>query len=88
MITKKASKLLVTLLAVMLWQSSAAVQAADAYSQIVTFGDSLTDPGNAFVLLHTSSVPPFNLVPDAPPAQGVEIYCSPAGRRGMSMGVG
>ena len=70
MITKKASKLLVTLLAVMLWQSSAAVQAADAYSQIVTFGDSVTDPGNAFVLHHTSSVPPFNLVPDAPYARG------------------
>ncbi|RDK06826.1 SGNH/GDSL hydrolase family protein [Cupriavidus lacunae] len=37
----------------------------------IVFGDSLSDPGNAFVLLGTDIVPPFqSLVPSAPYARG------------------
>src|SRR5882672_2113751 len=39
--------------------------------RFVVFGDSLSDPGNAFVLLRDVEVPPFdNLIPDAPYARG------------------
>ena len=39
--------------------------------QLVVFGDSLSDPGNAFVILHKVAVPPFtSLVPSAPYARG------------------
>jgi outer membrane lipase/esterase len=39
--------------------------------RFVVFGDSLSDPGNAFVLLKDVEVPPFdNLIPDAPYARG------------------
>jgi phospholipase/lecithinase/hemolysin len=44
--------------------------AADHYQRLVVFGDSLSDPGNAFVLLKQVSVPPFQLIPDAPYARG------------------
>src|SRR5437870_5726450 len=38
---------------------------------VVVFGDSLSDPGNAFVILHKVAVPPFSsLIPDAPYARG------------------
>lgn len=40
------------------------------YSRIVAFGDSLSDPGNAFVLLKDLEIPPFDLIPDAPYARG------------------
>src|SRR2546427_12831291 len=39
-------------------------------SRIVVFGDSLTDPGNAFVITHQVSVPPYQLIPDFPYARG------------------
>jgi phospholipase/lecithinase/hemolysin len=40
-------------------------------NRFVVFGDSLSDPGNAFVLLGTSATPPFeSLIPDAPYARG------------------
>lgn len=44
--------------------------AGPAHDRIVVFGDSLSDPGNAFVLLHEVSVSPYALIPDAPYARG------------------
>ena len=41
-----------------------------AEDKIVVFGDSLSDPGNAFFLTGQSSVRPFSLLPDAPYARG------------------
>ncbi|TMG90384.1 MAG: SGNH/GDSL hydrolase family protein [Betaproteobacteria bacterium] len=39
--------------------------------RFVVFGDSLSDPGNAFVLLRDAEIPPFDsLIPDAPYARG------------------
>src|SRR5262249_29735067 len=35
-------------------------------NRFVVFGDSLTDPGNAFLILGVISTPPFSLVPSAP----------------------
>lgn len=44
---------------------------ADGPQRFVVFGDSLSDPGNAFVLLKKLEVPPFpSLIPDAPYARG------------------
>lgn len=40
------------------------------YQRVVVFGDSLSDPGNAFVLLRQVERPPFPLIPDAPYARG------------------
>ena len=42
------------------------VFAHQAYSKMVVFGDSLSDPGNAFVLTGQVSIRPFSLIPDAP----------------------
>ncbi len=57
--------------------SQASPAAAGAPQRFVVFGDSLSDPGNAFVLLRDVKVPPFlevppfdNLIPDAPYARG------------------
>src|SRR6266702_5560989 len=45
--------------------------AAGAPQRFVVFGDSLSDPGNAVVLVRDVEVPPFdNLIPDAPYARG------------------
>lgn len=39
--------------------------------RFVVFGDSLSDPGNAFVLIRNVEIPPFDsLIPDAPYARG------------------
>jgi phospholipase/lecithinase/hemolysin len=63
--------LLTTVLLVLLWQCSGGGAIAAAFSRVVVFGDSLTDPGNAFILLgHVSAVPPFELIPSAPYARG------------------
>jgi phospholipase/lecithinase/hemolysin len=43
---------------------------ASAVDRIVTFGDSLSDPGNAFALVRTSETAPFEPIPDAPYARG------------------
>lgn len=40
------------------------------YPRVVAFGDSLSDPGNAFLLIRDVEVPPFELIPDAPYARG------------------
>ena len=46
------------------------VFAHPAYNKLVVFGDSLSDPGNAFALTGQFSVRPFSLIPDAPYARG------------------
>ena len=52
-------------------QLPAAAFAGTDYQRLVVFGDSLSDPGNAFVLTGTSLVPPYtNLIPEAPYARG------------------
>jgi len=43
---------------------------AGAPQRFVVFGDSLSDPGNAFVLTGDVAVPPFSLIPNAPYARG------------------
>jgi outer membrane lipase/esterase len=48
---------------------------AGDYSRLIVFGDSLSDPGNAFALTGEQSVPPYDtlddfLVPSAPYAKG------------------
>jgi phospholipase/lecithinase/hemolysin len=68
---KSVGRIGAILLVVLLEPSAAGAGTADAYDRIVTAGDSLVDPGNAFVLLGISEVPPFAaLVPDAPYARG------------------
>lgn len=49
--------------------------AQTTFSRIVVFGDSLSDPGNAFVLRSALSTPPYDtldplLIPDSPYAKG------------------
>ena len=62
-------KLAVTLLASLALASAQAL--AGPPSRFVVFGDSLSDPGNAFVLTRDVTVPPFtSLVPDSPYARG------------------
>lgn len=43
---------------------------ASQYSRLVIFGDSLSDPGNAFVLTGMVAKKPYALIPDYPYAQG------------------
>lgn len=45
-------------------------QAGQRVQDMVVFGDSLSDPGNAFSLLGEQSLPPYLLIPDAPYAVG------------------
>ena len=48
-----------------------AVTAETDYERLVVFGDSLSDPGNAYVLTGASLVPPYTaLIPDHPYARG------------------
>src|SRR4051812_5876874 len=49
---------------------SAAAFADGRFDRLVVFGDSLSDPGNAFVLIHQVSRPPYALIPSAPYARG------------------
>jgi phospholipase/lecithinase/hemolysin len=49
----------------------AAATADTDYDRLVVFGDSLSDPGNAYVLTGMSLVPPYtDLIPDHPYARG------------------
>ncbi len=59
-----------TLLYVLALLFSLPAQADRRYSDLVFFGDSLSDPGNAFVLTGEVSRRPFQLIPDAPYAHG------------------
>ena len=65
----KNAGLLGILLALLLTGSNS-VFAHRMYSKEVVFGDSLSDPGNAFALTGQFSVRPFTLIPDAPYARG------------------
>ena len=48
-----------------------AATADTVYDRVVVFGDSLSDPGNAYVLFGMSLVPPYtDLVPEYPYAHG------------------
>lgn len=49
---------------------STSAYAQPAYTELVVFGDSLSDPGNAFVLTGEASIPPYDFIPDAPYARG------------------
>lgn len=44
--------------------------AGNSYSSVVVFGDSLSDPGNAWVLTHNQSKAPYDLIPSAAYAVG------------------
>lgn len=44
----------------------AAADQSSAFRRVVVFGDSLTDPGNAFALIGQVSLAPFDLIPSAP----------------------
>lgn len=50
------------------WTNSAI--AKDNIDRLIVFGDSLSDPGNAYILLGEQSLPPYDLIPDAPYAIG------------------
>ena len=58
-----------------LWFSTCAAAGDGELTRIVVFGDSLTDPGNAFVITHQVSVPPYQLIPVFPYARGGH-HCS------------
>jgi phospholipase/lecithinase/hemolysin len=65
---------LIACVSLVLWSPAPAV-GQPVPGQIVVFGDSLSDPGNAFAFVHTSATPPDYtldafLVPDAPYARG------------------
>ena len=68
------TKIAATVLLLLLWPIFASPGVADAYSRLVVFGDSITDPGNAFTILRTSAVPPFEPVPTPPYARGGHHY--------------
>ena len=54
-----------------LFAFAASLALAGGPQRFVVFGDSLSDPGNAFVLLRDVEIPPFDsLIPDAPYARG------------------
>lgn len=61
--------LLVVVIAVLTFGAAPPVVAGDD-QRFVVFGDSLSDSGNAFVLLMDVELPPFELIPDAPYARG------------------
>jgi len=54
----------------LLFVLSGGVFAKTTYSKLIVFGDSLSDPGNAYLLTGQLSVPPYTLIPDAPYAVG------------------
>lgn len=74
---KSSSVMLVATAVALLFFASVSLAAAGqpAFGQIIVFGDSLSDPGNAFTLTHAQSTPPYDtldalLIPDAPYAKG------------------
>lgn len=64
-------KLVVPALLVWLALATASPALAGPPHRFVAFGDSLSDPGNAFILTRNLEIPPFaSLIPDAPYARG------------------
>lgn len=74
---EKNQVLRASLMAVMALISAMAMAETD-FDQIVFFGDSLSDPGNAFVLLGTVSVRPFDPIPSSPYARGGKHFSNGA----------
>jgi len=70
MMPRTISRLLLAVLFLLIGLISANIAAAGSFHRIVVFGDSLSDPGNAFVVLRKVETPPFSLIPDAPYARG------------------
>ena len=75
--TNVLNKLVGVVLVALIVLAPARLALADPPERFVVFGDSLSDPGNAFVVLKRLGVPPFvsvppfvNLIPDAPYARG------------------
>lgn len=61
----------VALFALTLFAPVSPALADSPHERFVVFGDSLSDPGNAYALVRTFEVPPFtDLIPDAPYAAG------------------
>jgi outer membrane lipase/esterase len=58
------------LFAILVTAVSANASGDRPFKRFVVFGDSLSDPGNAFVVLRRVETPPFELIPDAPYARG------------------
>jgi len=54
------------ILCTMLSACAALAEAHGCDNRLVVFGDSLTDPGNAYAALGVISTPPFGLIPSAP----------------------
>jgi phospholipase/lecithinase/hemolysin len=53
------------------WLALAGAALAAPPQRFVVFGDSLSDPGNAFILTRDLEIPPFaSIIPDAPYARG------------------
>lgn len=68
---KNKLRIIYLALGLLLTLSSSAFAKTATYSKLIVFGDSLSDPGNAYVLLGGMlSVPPYSLIPDAPYAVG------------------
>lgn len=70
MITKSPRKFLSLFVFILALIVPPQLPAQTAFNRIVTFGDSLSDPGNAYALLGEVSVAPYQLIPDAPYARG------------------
>lgn len=50
--------------------TSSPAHAGNSYSSVVVFGDSLSDPGNAWILTHQQSKAPYDVIPSAAYAVG------------------
>lgn len=68
--TKPQQRIAILIGALALLFASAAGAGNKRFADIVVFGDSLSDPGNAFVLTGQTSRAPFDLIPSAPYARG------------------
>lgn len=72
----RARAITFTLIGLLAWMAvPTVVLAGNSYSKLIIFGDSLSDPGNAFALTGQASVPPYDnlspfLIPDASYARG------------------
>lgn len=73
----------VGLLSALILQAPNWAAAQTTFGRIVVFGDSLSDPGNAFALLRETNTPPYDLldqllIPDRPYAKGGQHFSNGA----------
>lgn len=68
--TDSRKKYIISIIVLFYISVLSSANATPPYSEIVIFGDSLSDPGNAFVLLGEQSTAPYTLIPSAPYARG------------------